>query len=161
MVYEVFVSHSKEDYEIAKTLKDELELLPDVYVFLFEDEILENVDRDIKIKIQNCNLFLTLFSKHSSYKPYVNQEIGAASILDKPQFVLAIDDTKIPESMIRGVMRMPLYDQSKFESEKKKLIKYVNEKAIKIKNNKEALLFLMIMGGIAFGGYLLIKNRKT
>lgn len=80
MTYKIFCSYSTKDLSIAKHLKELLEVHPEVEIFIAEFSAAPSspLDNSIVKAIQNCDLFILLWSTNSCSSKYVIGEVGIA-----------------------------------------------------------------------------------
>src|ERR1051326_8906335 len=85
MPYNVFVSFSTKDIPDANALRTALQF-PEVHVFVSEYSVAAGVPLapTIQANIQNCDLFVLIWSKNAAGSEWVPQEIGIAHSLNKP-----------------------------------------------------------------------------
>ena len=98
MAYHVFVSYSTKDLLQVNLLKNELEQ-NGISVFIAEYSVVPGeILKDVIVKaINDCNLFVVIWSENSSSSDYVRQEIGVATGANKKILPIILDaDDKIP-----------------------------------------------------------------
>jgi hypothetical protein len=76
--YNIFLSHSHRDARLARQIKEQVETLGDVSIFLFQDHMEpghESYDK-IQTAIADADALVALLTPNSTPSPDVNQEIG-------------------------------------------------------------------------------------
>ena len=85
MAFKIFVSYSKHDKLRAERLAQQLLSTP-INVYIAEHLVIQRRELPLPIAraIIECDLFVLIWSKHAQESECVQQEIGRASILNKP-----------------------------------------------------------------------------
>ena len=99
----VFISYSKEDVDVATTLKTELsDLATDC--FLAPVDLPAGQDSRIELakEIKSCSVFLALISQNYCKSEYANQELGIALGSGRRILPICLDDT-LPSAFIDGI----------------------------------------------------------
>lgn len=78
MAFKIFLSHSHRDGQLARQIKDQVETLGDVSIFLFQDHMEPGQDSYDKIQraIDASDALVALLTPNSTPSPNVQQEIG-------------------------------------------------------------------------------------
>lgn len=94
MAYSIFLSHSHLDAELARQIKEQVETLGDVSVYLSEEHVEpgRHVYEKLQKAIQEHDALVALITTSSIPSPYVNQEIGYALGLGKLSVPLVLPD---------------------------------------------------------------------
>lgn len=92
MSFKVFVSYSTLDLTHVENLQRQLIGNP-VELFVAEHSVLPSQDlaKTINEAIEQCDLFVLIWSKHAQASPWVSQEIGKATALRKKILPLVLD----------------------------------------------------------------------
>jgi len=95
--YDIFLSHTGEEAEFAKILKDWIEkAFKDCDIFLSSDIASIAAGKKwmdiIKDALNSCKLFLVVCSNISITKPWINFEVGCAWIKDTPVIPICISE---------------------------------------------------------------------
>lgn len=93
MEFKIFVSYSTHDLEQVNMLQRQL-ANTSVSVFVAEHSIRpsEELGPKISAAIQECDLFIVLWSENAKNSDWVSQEIGRASALRKPILPLILSE---------------------------------------------------------------------
>ncbi len=85
MSYNIFISYSSKDKELANKISDTM-TNEDVVVFVADNSINfgESIPKNIEKAIKKCDLFVVLWSKNSKRSEWVQQEIGIVKGKQKP-----------------------------------------------------------------------------
>ena len=154
-IYNIFISYSTLDIEMAKKINNYLLQIRDVSVFLSESNLIVGTLSNVLVeKIKECDLFLVLYSKNSQNSNYVQQEIGVAKGNKKMIIPLLLDAEAKPDAMLQGISYLSIYDENKVAEQMSRLHKYVIQESQK-KSSGQALLAL---GALITLGYLLSKE---
>ncbi len=144
MAYNIFISYSTKDSEMARQFQNSFNNIQGVSVFLSDTcLILGQVSADILQKIQTCDIFIVLYSKNSLASNYVQQEIGAAKSQSKLIIPVLLDGEAKPDAMLAGVNYLALYDSSKWSEQFQRLNSFI-AKASNTKASNEALGALIL-----------------
>ncbi len=99
MAYKVFFSHSVQDKQWVKMItKDLVNIGINVYLFQYDVQAGNYHADKVKRAIKECDSFMVLITKSSQSSQYVQQEIGAASGLEKP--IVPLVETGIESSKL-------------------------------------------------------------
>lgn len=119
--HHIFLSHSDKDKKIAMDIKKKLEPRG-IYVFVAHEDINGGTywEDELFSEIQNCDVFMVLFSKEFHSSNYTDQEIGIALRSSKPILPVCIDeirpygfttkfqgiitDSSIPKTAVRKIL---------------------------------------------------------
>lgn len=93
----IFISHSSENEEVAKEIREELEK-QHYRCFLSGDDIEADDDWHDEIwkALRSSHAFLGIFTKDYFNSAFCQQEVGAALAFDKPRILILHDATKPP-----------------------------------------------------------------
>ncbi len=153
--YNIFISYSTLDIEIAKRIVTYLSQIQGVSVFLSDSNLIVGTLSNVLIeKIKHCDLFLVLYSKNSYSSNYVQQEIGVAKGNNKLIIPILLDDEARPSAMLQGTSYLSIYDENKAKEQMPRLYNYIVQESQK-KANGQALFAL---GAIFALGYLLSEK---
>lgn len=98
---DVFLSYHTKQKDMAKTIKEKLELIG-FQVFMAPDDI-QGGSKFLSVmydKIKNCQAFLALVSKDYPNSEYSDHEVGIALGFEKPVLPICIDE-QIPYGFLR------------------------------------------------------------
>lgn len=147
MAYNIFISYSTKDSEIARRFQACFQNIRGVSVFLSETNlIVGQVSAAILQQIRNCDIFIVLYSKNSRDSAYVQQEIGAAKSQSKIIIPVVLDEEARPDAMLAGVNYLSRYDSTKWVSQSQRLYEYIVTNSNQ-KSSNEAI-GAMILGGL-------------
>jgi len=113
----IFLSHSERDNQIAENLRNQIEQMSAVKVYMFEHDQQPgaNVADKIEKEIKNSRIAIVLLTGHSNSSNFVQQEIGFAKGANIPLVALiqsGIDKNKL--GMLSGVEYIP-YDPNNLD----------------------------------------------
>jgi hypothetical protein len=93
MAFKIFVSYSKQDAPRAERLAQQLQSTP-INVYIAEHPVLQRRELSLPVAraIIECDIFVLVWSKYAQESECVQQEIGRASILDKPILPLILSE---------------------------------------------------------------------
>jgi hypothetical protein len=120
--YNIFISYSTLDIEIAKKIESYLSQIRNVSVFLSDSSlIVGTLSNALVEKIKLCDLFIVLYSKNSLSSNYVQQEIGVAKGNNKPIIPILLDAEAKPSAMLQGISYLSIYDENKAKEQMPRL----------------------------------------
>lgn len=163
MNFNVFVSYSTRDISQVLQLQQQLAGSP-IKVFVAEHSIVPSQDlaQAINSAIEQCDLFVLLWSKNAQASDWVSQEIGKATALKKQILPLILDDGMNLPGFIHNLKHLPVHSNpsAALERAREVIIKAYEKKssqekanaAVKAEENKLALL--------GFGALLLWAFNK-
>ena len=126
MTYNIFVSYSSKDAEIAKKVQKYFGQIQGTSVFLAENElIIGSLSQAIIQFIRQSDLFLVLYSRNSHSSTYVQQEIGVALGNNKIIIPILLDAEAKPDAMIGNVQYLSIYDEQKRNEQLPRLYSYI------------------------------------
>lgn len=90
----IFVSYSTKDLADVEALKASLAVSP-IEIFVAENSVKpsESLANEIKSAINNCDLFVVVWSNHAKNSDWVSQEIGQAIALNKKVLPIVLEGT--------------------------------------------------------------------
>ncbi len=146
MSYNVFISYSTNDLSTVDQFRAILDN-PIINVFVAEYSVIpgESLNEKIIPAIQNCNLFLLLFSKTSQASEWVQKEIELAKANNK--FILPVlldNEAKLP-AYLGDIKYLPAH--AKPEEAMDIVSEHITKEAERIHTNS-LLLGLLIGGGL-------------
>ncbi len=155
MSYDIFISYSTLDIEVAKKITAYLSQIRDVSVFLSDSSLIVGTLSDVLVnKIKFCDLFVVLYSKNSHGSTYVQQEIGVAKGNNKLMIPILLDAEAKPSAMLQGISYLSIYDENIAKEQMPILYHYIVQESQK-KASAQALLAL---GALFAIGYLLSEK---
>ncbi len=140
MGFNVFISYSTRDLNRATNVKEMLEETGSK-VFLAEYSVSpsEDLSSGIKTAIENCDLFILLWSTHARDSEWVPQEIGIAKANDKPIMPVFLHKHLELPGFLKGLKYLPLHKNP--EENLKWLQEHVYEKS-EAKGRRNGLVWL-------------------
>lgn len=144
MAFNVFISYSTNDIETVDQFKTLLNN-PIINVFVAEYSVTpgESLNERIMPAIENCHIFLLLYSKSSEQSEWVAKEIELAKAHNKYILpVLLDDDAKLP-AYLGDIKYLPAH--AKPDEAMKFVSTHISQQAEKMKKN--SVLIGLIMGG--------------
>ena len=146
MPYNVFVSYSTKDIPDVNALRASLQF-PEVQVFVSEYAVGAGAPlaSTIQTNIQNCDLFVLIWSKNAAGSEWVPQEIGIAHALKKPilPFVLQ-PDVSLP-GFISGIRYVAAYQNPQQAT---MMLREAVLRNSLVKQNQQNTLGLLAIGGL-------------
>ena len=123
MSFNVFISYSTQDLEHVDRLRQQLEATP-VAVFIAEHSVHPGNELSSKISkaIQECDLFVLLWSSNAKNSDWVSQEIGRADALGKKILPLMLTEGLSLPGFINGLKWLPVFSNPKFALEQARQI---------------------------------------
>lgn len=156
MAFNIFISYSLKDLEIARQLQNYLSRIQGTSTFLSESSlIIGQLSEALITKIIECDLFIVLYSKNSQNSNYVHEEIGVAKGNNKIIIPILLDAEAKPDAMLQGISYLSIYDEEKRNAQIPRLYNYIVQESQK-KNNSQTLLALGFIGLLV---YALSKDR--
>lgn len=121
--FNIFVSHSTNDLGQVAQLQQQLAETP-IKVFIAEHSIIPSQDlaQTINAAIENCDLFVLLWSKNARASNWVSQEIGKATALKKQILPLVLDDEVNLPGFINNLKHLHVGNDSEIKLEQIKNI---------------------------------------
>lgn len=109
-MYNIFISHVTEEQNVALSIKEFLENAYGEQLHIFvSGNILMGSDwfENVKIELENCDMVITLMSKYSNKRPWINIESGYAVMSHKKMIPICyngfnISDLDFPYSSNNG-----------------------------------------------------------
>jgi len=150
MDFKVFVSYSTKDLHQVSALQSQLANTP-INVFVAEHAInpSQELASTIDKAINNCDLFIVLWSNNAKSSDWVSQEIGKATALKKTILPLVLDSGLNLPGFISGLKYLPVFSdpenalvQAKEIVENEYKIKLDKAKSDKSQKDKSALALL-------------------
>ena len=147
MQYKIFVSYSTHDIEHVELLKRQL-IGTSIEVFIAEHSIKpsEDLGKEISKAIEECDLFVVLWSKNAQDSAWVSQEIGRADALKKSILPLVLTEGISLPGFISNLKYHPVFDnpEEAIIEAKEFILDSYNKKAdslakVKKQNKKNAL----------------------
>lgn len=155
MPYNVFVSYSTKDIPDVNALRAALQF-PEVQVFVSEYAVAAGTPLapTIQANIQNCDLFVLIWSKNAASSEWVPQEIGIAHALKKLilPFVLQ-PDVSLP-GFISGLRYVPAHQNPQQAT---MMLREAVLRNSLVKQNQQNTLGMLALGGLLL---LLFKGGK-
>ncbi len=152
MQYKIFVSYSTHDIEHVELLNQQLKGTS-IEVFIAEHSIKpsEDLRKEISEAIEECDLFVVLWSKNAQDSEWVSQEIGRAGALKKAILPLVLTEGISLPGFISNLKYLPVFDNPEkavikakefiFDSYKKKAHSLAE---VKKQNGKDTLVVMGI-----------------
>ncbi|MEC4686651.1 MAG: toll/interleukin-1 receptor domain-containing protein [Nitrospirota bacterium] len=110
MQYKIFVSYSTHDIEQVGLLRQQLKGTPiDVFVAEHSVQPSENLGEKISMAIEECDLFVVLWSQNAQNSSWVSQEIGRAGALKKIVLPLVLTEGIALPGFISNLKYLPVY----------------------------------------------------
>lgn len=158
MGYKVFVSHSTRDRELVTSIRNELKKAG-MAVYLAEEHVQpgKNLPEKIIENIESSDCVVVVLTYLGSRSQYVNQEIGAARMINKP--IIPMVEKKI-EKEVGGLLaglEYVLFDEANPKQAISKAASYVSRLKIRLELevSKREEIFTMI-AAVAFIVFLAI-----
>lgn len=110
MQYKIFVSYSTYDIDHVELLKQQLKGTS-IEVFIAEHSVQASEDLRDKISkaIEECDLFVVLWSQNAQDSNWVSQEIGRADALKKTILPLVLTDGMSLPGFISNLKYLPIF----------------------------------------------------
>ncbi|TXT26400.1 MAG: TIR protein [Gallionellaceae bacterium] len=160
MNFKIFISYSTHDLDQVNLLRQQLANTP-VTIFVAEHSVLpsQELPKEISKAIQDCDLFVVLWSENARDSDWVSQEIGRASALQKTILPLVLTEgLKLP-GFIGNLKYIPVFSEPNLAlSQAREIaISEYNKKATQQKEQEQkTTLFLMGVGAL----FLWAINQK-
>lgn len=118
MNFNVFVSYSTHDLDHVDLLKQQLANTP-ISIFIAEHSVKpgNELTSVISKAIQECDLFILLWSSNAKDSDWVSQEIGRADALGKRILPLMLTEGLSLPGFINGLKWLPVFSNPKFALE--------------------------------------------
>lgn len=163
MDFNIFVSYSTHDLDQVNLLKQQLANTP-VTVFVAENSVLpsQELPKEISKAIEDCDLFIVLWSKNARDSDWVPQEIGRASALKKTILPLVLTEGLNLPGFISNLKYIAVFrDPNLALSQAREIAileynKKVSLTQMKEQEQKNTTLFLMGLGAL----FLWAINQK-
>lgn len=155
MVYTVFLSHSSADSKWVRWIKENAQGVG-INVYLYEHDAQPGrlIADKVRTAIQQSDALVVLLTASGQSSTYVQQEIGAAKMADKPIIPLVQPGTKPDLAMLEGVEYIP-FDFARPKEALKTLLPHLQ----RLKQAKEDQLAVLLgLGSIILLGFLFTKN---
>jgi len=146
----VFLSHSHEDINYAKQIKEALKPNCDVYIASEDRQPGKPLSEKIEAAIRSCSFLVALLTKEAESSPWVHQEIGFARAC-KINIILLVDQDIKPKGMPEGLEYI-VFDRRNPEIAIKNLNEFMSRKKKEKDLNDLFVLSLLIGGLIALIG---------
>jgi hypothetical protein len=164
MPYKVFVSYSTKDIPDVAALRSSLQL-PEVDCFISEYVVSAGAPLapTIQTAIQNCELFVLLWSKHAAASEWVPQEIGIAHGGNKPILPFVLEPNIALPGFISGLRHVAAYQnpqQAMFmlrEAVLRNSLMKQNQENVNALLKQQQTLGIIALGLVLL---LLLKNMK-
>jgi hypothetical protein len=165
MPYNVFVSYSTKDIPDVAKLRSFLQI-PDVACFISEYVVTPGAPLapTIQNAIQNCDLFILLWSKNAAASEWVPQEIGIAHAWQRPILPFVLEPNVSLPGFISGLRYVPAYQNSQQAMFMLREIVIRNSLVKQNQQNVESLakqnqqnVGVLVLGGLLL---LLLKGAK-
>lgn len=139
MGYTVFLSHSSADSKWIHWIKDNAQSVG-ITVYLYEHDAQPGrlIADKVRAAIQQSDALVVLLTTSGQSSTYVQQEIGAAKMANKPIIPLVQPGTKPDLAMLEGVEYIP-FDFHRPQEALKTLLPYL-QKLKQTKENQQAVL---------------------
>lgn len=100
MTFNIFLSHSVEDYSIVSKIEEELKD-KEIEVYIAEKDIQPGTSLAEKVRsnIEKCNLFIALITKNGRRSEWIQTEIGIALEAKKRIVPILEEGTNIPKPL--------------------------------------------------------------
>jgi hypothetical protein len=155
MPYNVFVSYSTKDIPDVNALRAALQF-PEVQCFVSEYAVAAGAPLapTIQAAIQNCDLFVLIWSKNAAASEWVPQEIGIAHGLKKPILPFVLEANVSLPGFISGLRYVAAHQnpqQATF------MLREAVLRNSLVKQNQQNTLGMLALGGLLL---LLFKGGK-
>jgi hypothetical protein len=155
MPYNVFVSYSTKDIPDVNALRTALQF-PEVQCFVSEYAVAAGAPLapTIQAFIQNCDLFILIWSKNAAASEWVPQEIGIAHGRNKPILPFVLEPNVSLPGFISGLRYVAAYQNPQHA------MNMLREAVLRnslVKQNQQNTLGMLAVGGLLF---LLLKGAK-
>ena len=154
MPFKIFISYSSKDLQDVEKLEQHIKETP-IEVFIAEHSVLpgEGLTQTITRAIDECDLFIVLWSKNARASEWVSQEIGHAHSLNKQILPLVLtENTKLP-GFITDLKYLPIYKNEEAALTKARdLIIKLYENKLEVEQKQRLNNTLALLG---FGALLL------
>lgn len=132
MAFKVFVSYSTRDLSVAEALRTHLTTAgAEVYVAEYSAVPGQSLPKAIEKAIDNCDLFLLLWSANADQSKWVPQEIGRATGKGKPVMPVVLHPGIALTGFIQDLKYLPWYQSPDA------VVAWLNEFVLKEKAKKD------------------------
>lgn len=150
MDFKIFVSYSTHDLEHVDLLKQQLANTP-VSIFIAEHSVKpgNELTSVISKAIQECDLFVLLWSSNAKASDWVSQEIGRADALSKKILPLMLTEGLSLPGFINGLKWLPVFSDPKLALEQARdtiASEYKNKMGVVLQKEQEQRNALALMG---------------
>jgi TIR domain len=154
MDFKIFVSYSTHDLDQVNLLRQQLANTPVNIPFVAEYSVLpsQELAKEISKAIEDCDLFVVLWSENASNSEWVRQEIGSASALKRTILPLVLTEgLKLP-GFIKELKYIDVFlDPNLALSQAREMVILEYNKKVSLTQQKEqeqknTTLFLMGVG---------------
>ena len=158
MSYKVFVSHSTRDMELVMSIRNELRKAG-MIVYLAEEHLQpgKNLPRKIIENIKSSDCVVVLLTYMGNRSQFVNQEVGAARIINKP--IIPMVEKRI-EKKIGGLLaglEYVLFDKANPKQAISKVVSYVSQRKLRLELEvREREEIFTMIAAVAFIVFLAI-----
>jgi hypothetical protein len=155
MPYNVFVSYSTKDIPDVNALRASLQF-PEVNCFVSEYAVAAGAPLapTIQTNIQNCDLFVLIWSKNAASSEWVPQEIGIAHASRKPILPFVLEPNTSLPGFISGLRYVAAYQNPQQAT---MMLREAVLRNSLVKQNQQTTLGMLALGGLLF---LLLKSGK-
>ena len=158
MAFNIFISYSTKDGEIAKSIEKYFKQIKDTEPFLYDSQLtIGNLTEILIQRITQCNLFIVLYSKNSHQSIPVQHECAVARGAHRDIIIMLLDPEVKPEAMLTGINYLDCYDEQKMSEQLPRLYQYIANKSQEKATNE-----LLVIGvlGVAAWWALSKRNRE-
>jgi TIR domain len=108
--FKIFISYSTQDLDQVEMLRQQMKgTAIDVFVAEHSVQPSENLSQRISNAIQECDLFVVLWSNNAQNSGWVSQEIGRAGALNKTILPLVLQEGINLPGFISNLKYLPIY----------------------------------------------------
>jgi len=125
--YNIFLSHSHKNLEIANKLKEEIESRFDLNVFVAHGDIEPSEEwiSTIMAELDECDIFMPLLTNEFKASKWTDQETGIA--ISKEKIIIPIRVNLVPYGFIGKYQALP-WDNENFDTNIKRIIQTLIKK---------------------------------
>lgn len=150
MEFKIFVSYSTHDLEQVNLLQQQLASTP-LTVFVAEHSVLpgQELPNEIANAIQECDLFVVLWSENARDSDWVSQEIGRASALKKTILPLVLNEGLDLPGFISKLKYIPVFrepDWALSQAREVAMSEYNKKKCLEQQKELDQKNTLVLMG---------------
>ena len=156
MAYNIFISYSTKDMKVVNIVKNILKA-PNIELFVSEYSVEpgEDLDQEIIKNIQDCDMFLLLWSGNTKQSKYVEKELWMARGIKKLVVPLVLKKRlKLPDH-VKNLKYIPVYRNPNEHLSKLRI--FIQNKASQ-KSKKELGVVLLAISAL-IGGLYLMSNE--